>query len=368
MRAKGEGSVYKDRRGRWRASISVSSNGDSRSLRKYRYAKTQNGALKLLRIMQADVDAGRPLDSQRLTLADFLTQWLEDSARPSIRVGSYRNYKHWIDKKIIPGIGGIKLAKLTALHVQNLYGRLERANASPRLREQVHNLLHKAIGQALKWGLVRQNICDAVEKPRVPKQGMRVLNRKQALALLAAANKDRFRALYVVALTTGLRQGELLGLQWDDVDLMRHRITVRHTLQNDRGRLSLAEPKTRRSVRPVEIPKVAVKALRWHKRLLSSERISASPWVFPDTRGGPMRKDNLLRRFKALLANAKLPDVRFHDLRHTAATLMLLQGIHPKIVQEMLGHASISLTLDTYSHVIPSMQRNAAKKMDELFA
>jgi len=173
--------------------------------------------------------------------------------------------------------------------------------------------------------------------------------------------------LYIAAVTTGLRQGELLGLQWEDVDLRSSRIAVRHTLQNDRGKLTLENTKNSKG-RRIEIPQITLTALKAHRERLLAQGLRSSLWVFPDTKGGPMRKDNLLRRFKAVLKSAGLPAIRFHDLRHTAATLMLLQGVHPKVVQEMLGHSSIALTLDTYSHVVPSMQREAADKIDALFA
>ncbi len=367
MRARGEGSVFKHKNGMWCACLTVGLKGNGRRNRIYAYSSTQSGALKELRNMQADADTGRPVDLQRCTLAEYLGKWLETAARPTIRAGTHRNYKHWIEKKITPTIGGVILSKLGPLHVQSLYTNLEAAGASPRLREQVHNLLHKALGQALKWGMVRQNACASVHKPRVPKTTMRVLSKSQVESLLEVSKNDRFAALYVTAVTTGLRQGELLGLQWEDVDLRSGHASIRHTLQNDRGKLTLESTKNSKG-RRVELPQITVNALKAQREWLMAQGLRSSPWVFPNSKGGPMRKDNLLRLFKALLKRAALPPVRFHDLRHTAATLMLVQGVHPKVVQEMLGHSSISLTLDTYSHVIPTMQRDAANKMDALFS
>src|SRR5205807_7025156 len=188
----------------------------------------------------------------------------------------------------------------------------------------------------------------------------------QVIRLLEAAKGDRLEALYVLAVTTGLRQGELLGLHWDDIDLAGTALRVRHTLHELNGRLWIGEPKTRRARRQVDLPAIAVVALRNHRERMMIEG-HPDELVFCDTRGGPLRKSNLVRRsFLPLLKRAGLPTIRFHDLRHTAATLLLAQGVHPKIVQERLGHSQISLTLDTYSHVLPGMGREAASKLDAL--
>jgi integrase len=195
---------------------------------------------------------------------------------------------------------------------------------------------------------------------------MQALAPDQVIRLLAAAKDDRLEALYVLAVTTGLRQGELLGLQWEDVDFPGAALHVRHTLHELNGRLWIGEPKTKRACRQVDLPAIAVVALRGHReRMLIEDR--SDGLVFCDTQGGPLRKSNLLRRsFLPLLKRAGLPAIRFHDLRHTAATLLLAQGVHPKIVQERLGHSNIALTLDTYSHVLPGMGREAASKLDAL--
>jgi len=195
---------------------------------------------------------------------------------------------------------------------------------------------------------------------------MQALAPDRVIRLLAAAKDDRLEALYVLAVTTGLRQGELLGLQWEDLDLPGAVLHVRHTLHELNGRLWIGEPKTRRARRQVDLSMIAVVALQNHRQsMLIEGRLDGL--IFCDTQGGPLRKSNLLRRsFLPLLKRAKLPPIRFHDLRHTAATLLLAQGVHPKIVQERLGHSQVSLTLDTYSHILPGMGREAASKLDAL--
>jgi integrase len=203
---------------------------------------------------------------------------------------------------------------------------------------------------------------------------MRVLTSEQARTLLDVAKDDRLCALYVLALSTGMRQGELLGLRWRDVDLDRGSLQVRTTLQKVRGQgLVFVEPKTSTSRRTITLSPSAVGALRQHRTRQLAERMACGPvWqdgdlVFPDPLGRPMDGIHLLRyEFVPLLKHAGLPAVRFHDLRHTAATLLLLQGVHPKVVQEMLGHATISITLDTYSHVLPNMHRDASMALEQM--
>lgn len=229
-----------------------------------------------------------------------------------------------------------------------------------------YDRLHRALDQAVHWGLVPRNVCDAVTRPRAQRPTIRVLTPEQVSLLLTAAREDRFHALYVLAITTGLRQGELLGLRWADIDLDRAVLHVCHALSEVAGRLWLDEPKTAKARRTVELPVFALAAVRDHRARMLAER-DLQEFVFCDTHGGPVRKSNLVRRsFLPLLKRAGLPRIRFHDLRHTAATLLLLEGVHPKVVQERLGHSQISITLDTYSHVLPSMGRDAANKLDAL--
>jgi integrase len=227
--------------------------------------------------------------------------------------------------------------------------------------------LRRSLKQALKWGLVIRNVCDAVDPPRVSKRDIHPLSPEQVGKLLAAAKGNRLEALYPTAVGTGLRLGELFGLQWSDVDLGSGTISVRHTLTELNGILTLSEPKSAKGKRMVELPQRVVKALHEHRKRALAEGFASVPWVFCNQHGGPLRRSHFhAQQFKPLLKRADLPDIRFHDLRHTSATLLLVQGVHPKVVQERLGHAQISLTLDTYSHVLPSMQRDAAGRLDSM--
>jgi integrase len=195
---------------------------------------------------------------------------------------------------------------------------------------------------------------------------MAVLNPDEARRLLEAASDSPLEALYVAAIGTGARFGELLGLRWEDIDLRRGAMSIQRTLVDVNGKLKTSEPKTSRGRRRIELPDFVTDALRRHRQQQAAEP-HPKAWVFADGNGGPLRKSNVLRRsFRPLLKKARLPQIRFHDLRDTAATLLLAQGVHPKAVQERLGHATIAITLDTYSHVLPSMQRDAADQLHAL--
>ncbi len=298
-----------------------------------------------------------------------MDRWLEDSAKATIRATTHASYEGVIRLHIKPRLGGVALAKLTPAHVQGLYAEMERSKASPRLRQLTHAVLRRALNQAVKWGTVPRNVCDAVDPPRVSRKEIRPLATEQVKTLLKTAADDRLGALYTLAVTTGLRLGELFALQWADVDLAAGSgsLMVRHTLMEVNGKLTLSEPKTAKSRRKVELSGMAVDALWDHREKMLAAGCGSEGHIFRNSTGGPLRRSHFHgNSFKPLLKLAKLPSIRFHDLRHTAATLMLAGGEHPKVVQEMLGHSQISVTMDTYSHVLPTMQRQAVDRLGDL--
>jgi integrase len=385
-RGRGEGSVFQRKAGLWVGTLTVGYDQKGKRRRRAVYGATKAEVLDKLTRLQHQALTGMLSDPQRLTVAVFLAKWLEDAARPAIQASTHRRYGEVIRLHVGPSIGGTALSRLTPAHVQGMLIAMEKGGASARVRQMTFNVLHRALGQALRWGMVPRNVCDAVARPRVPRRTMRTLDAGQVRLLLAEAKADRLEALYVLAVSTGMRQGELLGLQWEDVGLDRGVVQVRHQLQELAGRLTLVEPKTVKSRRQVDLPALAVMALMEHReRVRAPGRSVGEGYVFTDTEGGPLRKSNLLRRSFFPLLNLRnlredlrkqgvaeealpkpLPRIRFHDLRHTAATLHLTNGTHPKVVQEMLGHSTISMTLDTYSHTVPSMQKEAAARLDAL--
>jgi integrase len=220
----------------------------------------------------------------------------------------------------------------------------------------IHATLYKALKQAVKWTLLPGNVADPVDPPKAPKREIKPLNEEQVKRLLKAADGDKLEALYVLAITTGMRSGELLGLQWKDLDLPAGIVQVRRTVFNGR----IEAPKTAKGNRSIKLTETSTRALREHER--------TSEWVFCTNAGTTISLHNLHNRsWKPLLVRAALPhNTRFHDLHHTCATLLLTKGVHPKIVQEMLGHSSITITLDTYSHVLPNMQEKAVEAMEDI--
>jgi integrase len=235
-------------------------------------------------------------------------------------------------------------------------------------------VLRRALNDALRWGLVARNVATLVTPPRGQRYEVRPLDPVQARRFLDAVRGDRLEALYSVALAVGLRQGEALGLQWDDIDLDSAALHVRHALQRVDGRLQLVEPKTARSRRTVILPATVIDALKAHRSRQVAERLTAgSEWVdhklvFCSPMGRPLDASNVTHTFQRHLIRAGLPRQRFHDLRHACASFLLAQGVSPRVVMEVLGHSQITLTLNTYTHVLPSLSREAAERMNALLA
>jgi integrase len=311
-------------------------------------------------------------DADNLKLGEYLGRWLADSVRDTVRPTTFERYEQIVRLHIRPVLGKVKLKNLTSAHVRGLYREKLDAGLSPRTVQYVHVTLHKALKQAIADGLIQRNAIEAVKPPQVRREEMRPLNAEQVKVLFEAAKSDRLEALYILAVTTGLRQGELLGLKWDDIDLEVGTLQVRRTLTTAKGGLVLSAPKTKGSRRTVRLSQTALEALRSHlERQLGEIDQVGDLWrenglIFASESGELLSRQHVTaHRFKPLLKRAGLPEIRFHDLRHTCATLLLSKNVNPKVVSEMLGHASIAITLDTYSHVLPTMQESAAKAMED---
>jgi integrase len=287
-----------------------------------------------------------------------------------VRPQTHRRYEQYVRLHAIPVVGRVSLSRLSPQHLVRLYKDRENSGLSATSVRHLHAVLHRALGQATRWGYVARNVADLVSPPRMTRLQMRALSPEQSRALLEAAQGERFEALYVLAISTGMRQGELLALKWAEVDLDTGMIQVKATLQRTPNGFAFLEPKTTHSRRQVALTRAAVAALRRHKVSQLEERLRCSYWqepelVFTSEIGTPVESSNLLcRSFFPLLGRAELPKIRFHDLRHTAATLLLGQNVNVKVVSEMLGHSQIAVTLDLYSHVTPTMQRQAVEALD----
>jgi integrase len=321
---------------------------------------------------QRDRQQGIVADSGRQTIAQYLNWWLENIVRIKVRPRVYLFYESYTRLYFVPHLGRIQLAKLTPQHVQSMYtSLLERL--SPQTVRHCHAVLKTALHRAVRMNLLARSVMDVVEPPRVAREPVRALGVQEVKAFVEAARHDRLSCLYLTAMMTGLRQGELFGLRWRDVDFERRTVGVSFAVQRRKGPWRLVEPKSATSRRTVAIPAFLAEALREHRGRQLRERLAATRWedhdlVFCSTVGTPLEGTNVLHRsFRKILERAGLPRIRFHDLRHTAASLLLSQGEHPKVVQERLGHSSIALTMDLYSHLIDNMQRQAADKLQEIF-
>jgi integrase len=370
-RGNGEGSIYRRKDGRWVGQYTVYTAKGPKY--RYIYGKTRAAVAEKLSKAIAARSSGFVSDVGNLTLGEYLDRWLADSLRGTVRASTCERHEINVRVHINPSLGNVRLKGLTPAHVRGLHReKLDSGLASATVRK-IHSTLHKALSQAVSDGLIPRNAAD-VKAPRPAPEEMRPLSEGEACTFLdvARASGDRFEPLYVLAITTGLRRGELLGLRWEDVDLERGTLRVGRSLVREEGRHTVGETKTRRGRRQVNLTPRTVNALKAHRKRQLEERMRLAETykdhglVFSTSIGTPVNPENLVNRsFKPLLEKAGLPKIRFHNLRHTCATLLLGRGVHPKFVQELLGHATIAITLDTYSHYLPSMGDQASGAMGD---
>lgn len=357
-RAKGEGTIFREKTGLWVAEISLP---DGR--RKRKRGKTQ-GAVQEWLLAQRDASRdGLTVENDKVSFGQFIDRYFEDVVKHNVQAKTLESYEGLVRLHIKPALGNITLTKITPQMLQKLYADKLNSGLSKRTVHYIHTLIHKSLGQALKWGLVARNVSDLVDKPSPKRRASAIWNVAQVNQFLEAVKDHRWYPIYVLAIYCGLREGELLGLHIEDVDLRNRTLQVNHAVQYIVGKgLIIKEPKSDSGKRAVVMPSFAFSVLMDYLLLQKRE----SGLVFVTGNGTPISPRNLIRHFKSVIEEQKLPDIRFHDLRHTHASLLLQAGVNPKIVQERLGHSQISLTLDTYSHLIPGMQHDAADKFNEL--
>lgn len=372
-RGQNEGSVHKRKDGRWAATISLGyQNG--RRVRKSFYGDTRREVQERLTQALRDQQQGLPIATERQTVGQFLQNWLTESVKPSVRPKTYTSYEQLMRLHLSPVLGKIPLQKLAPQHVQALLNQKLAGGLSPRTVQYLRATLRCALNQALRWGLVARNVAALANSPQVKRPEIGILDIDQARKLLEAVKGHRLEALYSVALALGLRQGEALAVRWQDVDFVNQTLRVTAALQRIDGRLQFVEPKTAQSRRTINLPSVITTALREHRiRQLEEKLFAGGHWqecglVFTSSIGTPLDGRNVTRGFQKMLEKANLPKIRFHDLRHTCASLLLAQGIHPRAIMETLGHSQISLTMNTYSHVMPAIRQEVADRMDEILA
>jgi len=377
---RGAGSVYKVERARkngaprtmWVAAVTYRDTNTKRLRRVVAYATSQEAATTKLQELYRSPAVASRIAAQRGSLAEFLERWLA-SVKPSLRPSTISTYEVTRDAHVLPyPIARKDLGRLTSLDFVAHDELLRKAGASGRTRRKAHDLLSAGMKQAVKWKAIATNPLEGVGRPVYDAPPARALKPAQVPALLAAARGDRLEALYVTAVFSGLRSGELLAMRWADVDFKAGAISVRRSLQDVDGKPTIGQTKTAKSERLVALPKLALAALRAHRK--AAEFSGDADLVFANENGGPIARQNLLRRsFYPLLERARLVDkgkplISFHGLRHTHATMLLHGNAHPKIVQERLGHSRIGVTLDTYSHTTPGLQAAAVRQLDATYA
>ncbi|HEX5156169.1 MAG TPA: site-specific integrase [Ktedonobacterales bacterium] len=339
--------------------------------RKAYYGKTRAEVQQTLTTALHDRDRGLPITSDRLTLGQYLVGWL-DASRHQLKPRSWQRYEEITRRHIAPTLGKLPLRKVTPQDVQRLYAAKLDEELSTTTVHYVHRTLRRALGEAERQGMVPRNVARLVTPPRPQRDEMHALDSDQVRRFLGEAVGHRLEAFFTLAIHSGARVGELLALRWKDVSLDRACLSVQATLQRTReGGFTFASPKSARSRRQITLSPTAIVALRRHRAHQLEERLAAGDaWqdndlVFADILGAPLDGTHVLRyQFAPLLKRAGLPPMRLHDLRHTCATLLLGQGINPKIVSEMLGHSTVAITLDLYSHVLPTMQQSAASALE----
>jgi len=367
MRGHNQGTIHRRKDdGRWMVGVTMP-NGRRRfqTLPATATQADAERALSQLRSVRDELAADLTPGSQ---LGRFLARWIDDAA-PSLRPATVRHYRLIVFVHLTPALGRRPISALTPADVQD-YLAAASARLAPQTVGHHRAVLRRALNVALRWGLVSRNVATLVDVPRVPKAERGILTASQVAQLLEATADDRLHALYALAATTGMRQAELLGLTWDHVDLEGAKLTVARTLVRHGGAFRMAEPKTDRSRRTIGLGTSTVLALRAHRIRQAQERLAGGhggPYaglVFTTRQGAPIHSRSALKAFHRVLERAKLPTIRFHDLRHTAATLMLSQGLTLEDVKQVLGHSTITLTSNTYGHVVEQRSRHVAEVVE----
>ena len=380
-RGQNEGSIHQRQSDdRWVGAVSLGyENGKLK--RKYYYATTREAVADKVTDALSNLKKGLPIVSERLTVGDFLDRWLQDCVKTSVRPKTYDSYSQIVRLYLKPDLGHISLAKLSPHQVQLFLNRRHASGGedekplSARTVQYIRAVLRKALGQALKWGHVARNVALLVDPPRAARPEIHPFTAEQTLAFLKQIKGGRLEALYTVALALGLREGEAFGLRWTDIDLEARTLHVKFSLQRIDGKAQLVETKTKESRRLLALPDCIIPALRAHRVRQLKEKLEAGedwqmweggPLVFTTPIGTPLDPSNVLKQFQAALKAAELPKLRFHDLRHSCATLLLAQGVSPRAIMEILGHSTITLTMNTYTKVLTPTLRAAADSMNRL--
>src|SRR6266487_3255862 len=374
-RGHNEGSVYyEESRDRWVAAVSI---GPGK--RKKFYFKTKQEALKKKNEALRELEQGTLATGSQRKLKDYLEDWIENVHKDKLRISTYVKYKKLI-KYIVADLGDVWLQKLTPEQVRRFYTKMGTKKdkggrgLSSKTVHEIHGVLHLALDNAVRWNYVARNVCDLVTPPRIVSREATLQTLEQAQTLLSSVREHRLEVLLTMAVVTGMRRGELLALRWSNVDFERQTLLVLHTVDYiPKYGYVETEPKTKAGKRLISLPSFLVDMLKQYRvkqqkqRLEQGENWEGKNLVFTDRRGGYFNPSYLEKLFKKLFAEVGFPDMHFHDLRHSAATILLSMGINMKVIQELLGHSDIAITLGLYSHLLPSMQKEVTDMWDDVF-
>ena len=376
-RANGEGNLRKRKDGRWEGRYTAGHDPETeKAIYRNVLGRTQAEARAKLKQAIEEAKIVDQTKAKKYTVGEWMDVWFENYAKVKVRPSSHQTYRGYIDNHIKPNIGKISLSKLTSLELQKFYkkllssGRVERIESkkqskglSPKTVRNLHQIIASAMKLAREQKLIATDPTEGCALPKVEHREMKTLPVEQLASFLREAKESGVFELYYVELATGLRRGELLGLKWEDLDLDRGNLRVKRQVARINGEVVEAPLKTKNAYRTLPLARDTVDVLNQQKK-----KVGSCPWVFPGSTGGPMSPDSVLHMLHRVLKRAGLPRVRFHDLRHTFATLALQNGVDVKTVSGMLGHYSAGFTLDTYAHVTTSAQRQAAEAMEHVLS
>ncbi|MFD8443793.1 tyrosine recombinase XerC [Streptomyces globisporus] len=365
----GAGTITKRKDGRYQAAVYVLQPDGTRA-RKFAYGKTWAECDAKRRDLLAKVDQGVPVPTRSAKLSEWLPYWLDNVVKPRRKLSTYDKYEAHVRLYLVPMIGGKRLESLGVADVRRFLVQVEKKTTAATAKE-AHRVLRTALTAACREELITRNVASLVEPPRAKSRELSPWSLDETLVFLAASRKDPLYAAFVLAITMGLRRGELVGLRWTDLDLDRRVLYVRQQTQRRRGILYDDDPKGRRR-RAVPLPAMCIAPLRWHRmRLAEAKARAGETWqegghVFVTRTGRPVEPRNVYRSFTRVAETAGLRVIRLHDARHGCATILTAAGVAPRVVMEILGHSQISITMDVYTHVVQDTQREAISHMDRL--
>lgn len=344
-------------------------NGKRRQKKKRGFKTKKEAQQALIEAINA-INKGTYIEPSNIPYREYLDQWFS-TKKNSVGIQTINVYDHYLKSRIIPALGNYTLSRLTTIQIQSFINSLSEDGLSSSTVKKVLEIIRNSLEHAVDFELVLKNVAVKVKLPKTAKKEMAVWGEEQINRFLKVAKEDRLYIVFHLALTTGMRQGEILGLRWKDFDIEKGQLSIRQTLSHD-GKTIMSGAKTKTSLRTIHLSNSTIQELNSHKISVTKEKLSLGP-VYQDfdlvactQHGTPLNPSNIRRTFSRLIQLGEMPKIRFHDLRHSHATLLLSKGINVKIISERLGHSNIKVTLDTYSHVLPSMQEEVARKLDEI--